>query len=258
MSVALSQNRIMELSDRRALVTGCAQGLGLAIARRLASGGAQLALADVDPVVKDRILEPVFNGRAVAFLKDLAESDSAEYLIHAARREFNSLNALVNCAAWSFHKPLPETTIAEFDRVVAINQRAPFFLSRHFATQLTHADRDPCIVNIASVNALVGNPNLVAYAGTKGALVAMTRAMAIELAPRVRVVAISPGAVKTHVTEKLIEKGQIRPDELLERIPLPRFIAVEELAELVAFILGSAGRAVTGSNWVYDGGYTAQ
>jgi glucose 1-dehydrogenase len=246
------------LSDRRVLVTGSAQGLGLGIARRLASRGARVALTDIDPVVTDRALEPVFSGRAITIVKDLADADSAEYLIHAARQEFNAINALVNCGAWSFHKSLPETTIAEFDRLIAINQRAPFFLSQEFAAQLTEADCDPCIVNISSVNALIGNPNLVAYAGTKGALAAMTRAMAIELAPRVRAVAISPGAVKTYVTEQLIQKGEIRPEELLRRTPIARFIAVEEVAELVAFLLGPAGGAVTGSNWVYDGGYTAQ
>lgn len=246
------------LSDRRILVTGSGHGLGLGFARRLASAGARVALADMDPEVAERVHEPVFYGRAIAIVKDLADRDSAEYLIRAACQEFGSINGLVNCAAWSLHRPLPETTLVEFDRLVAINQRAPFFLSQRFRAQLTESDRDPCIVNIASVNAQAGNRNLVAYAGTKGALVAMTRALAIELAPRVRVVAISPGAVRTYVTEQLIQKGEIEPENLLERVPLGRFIAVEQLAELVAFLFGPGAEVVTGSNWIYDGGYTAQ
>lgn len=254
--MSTKENR--RLSGRRVLVTGAAHGLGLGIARLLASRDARLLLTDVDPVVTNRVLEPGFRRRAVAIVKDLADPDSADYIFRAARQKFSALNALVNCAAWSFHKPLPKTTVAEFDRLIAINQRAPFFLTQKFVAQLAGADTDPCVVNIASVNALVGNRNLVAYAGTKGALVAMTRAMAVELAPRVRVVTISPGAVRTHVTEQLIQKGQIHPDDLLKRILLSRFVAVEEISELVAFLLGPAGGAVTGSNWVYDAGYTAE
>jgi NAD(P)-dependent dehydrogenase (short-subunit alcohol dehydrogenase family) len=169
-----------------------------------------------------------------------------------------SLNGLVNCAAWSFHKPALEITVAEFDRVVAINQRAPYFLACEFARQLSEGEHDACIVNIASVNALVGNPNLVAYAGTKGALTAMTRALAVEFAPRMRVVAISPGSVRTHVTEQLIQSGQIDPEKLVEGALIKRFVAVEEIGELVSFLFSPAARSVTGANWVIDGGYTTR
>src|SRR5262249_11712544 len=112
--------------------------------------------------------------------------------------------------------------------------------------------------NIASVNALVGNSRLVAYAGTKGALVAMTRALAVELAPHVRVTAISPGAIRTDYTEELIRAGVIDPAALCRRRLIPRFTEVEEIAALVSFLMSSAAKCVTGSNWTCDGGYTAQ
>ena len=202
--------------------------------------------------------EAVFSGRAVALVRDLAEPEAPRWLIEESIRELGSLNGLVNCAAWSFHKPALETTIAEFDRVVAINQRAPYFLACEFARHLSTAESDACIVNIASVNALVGNPNLVAYAGTKGALAAMTRALAVEFAPRMRVLAISPGSVRTHVTEQLIESGQIDPEALVDTALIKRFIAVEEIGELVSFLFSAAARSVTGANWVFDGGYTTR
>jgi len=245
-------------SSRRILVTGAANGLGLGIARTLAAAGGRLVLADVDEKVHERAAEREFGGRAIALVRDLAEPDAAHWLIEQSVRAMGSLNGLVNCAAWSFHKPALATTIAEFDRVVAINQRAPYFLACEFARQLSEDERDACIVNIASVNALVGNPNLVAYAGTKGALAAMTRTLAVEFAPRIRVVAISPGSVRTHVTEQLIQSGQIDPQELFGTVLIKRFVAVEEIGELVSFLFSPAARSVTGANWVIDGGYTAR
>ena len=245
-------------SNRRILVTGAANGLGLGIARILSAAGARLVLTDVDSKVRERAAEPAFSGRVVALVRDLAEPEAASWLIDESIRELGSLNGLVNCAAWSFHKPALETTIAEFDRVVAINQRAPYFLACEFARHLGTAESDACIVNIASVNALIGNPNLVAYAGTKGALAAMTRALAVEFAPRMRVVAISPGSVRTHVTEQLIESGQIDPEALVDTALIKRFIAVEEIGELISFLFSTAARSVTGANWVFDGGYTTR
>ncbi len=245
-------------SNRRILVTGAAHGLGLGIARVLAAAGARLVLADVDSKVCERAGEAGFSARAVALVRNLAEPDAARWLIEESIRALGPLNGLVNCAAWSFHKPALETTIVEFDQVVAINQRAPYLLACEFVRHLSIAENDACIVNIASVNALVGNPNLAAYAGTKGALAAMTRALAVEFAPRVRVVAISPGSVRTHVTEQLIECGQIDPVTLLDSALIKRFIAVEEIGELASFLFSAAARSVTGANWVFDGGYTTR
>lgn len=248
----------IDLADRRVLVTGAAKGLGLAIARRLAGGGARLLLTDVDPLVIERPGEPAFEGRATTVVKDLAEADAAAILVRTGVERLGSLNGLVNCAAWSFHKPAAEITPAEFDRVVAVNQRAPFFLIQQFAAQLGGADRDPCVINITSVNALVGHRNLAVYAGTKGALVAMNRALAVELAPRVRVMAISPSTVRTAVTEQLIGEGKIDPAALVNRLLIKRFIPAEEVSELVAFLFSPAAASITGSNWIHDGGLTAQ
>jgi NAD(P)-dependent dehydrogenase (short-subunit alcohol dehydrogenase family) len=253
----------IELKDRTILVTGAAQGLGLGIARRLASAGARLVLVDCNPAVEERLSDPIFAssavaGSAIALVSDLAEPHAAHDLMRRAVERVGPLDGLVNCAASSFHKPFSETTVAEFDRVVAINQRAPFFLSQEFAGAVCDGAPDPCIVNIASVNAFIGNPNLVAYASTKGALIAMGRGMAVELAPRIRVVTISPGAVLTKNSEDLIAKGQITVEPMLDRFLVKRFITVEEIADLVAFLFGPAALSITGSNWIVDGGLTAQ
>jgi NAD(P)-dependent dehydrogenase (short-subunit alcohol dehydrogenase family) len=232
--------------------------LGLGIAKSLADAGARLALVDCNPTVVDQITDPLFADSAIAVVKDLAAPDSAEELMYSVLDKLGHLDGLVNCAALSFHKPLTDTTIAEFDRVIAVNQRAPYFLVQEFVKSLDEDAADPCVVNVASVNAIIGNKNLTAYASTKGALVAMGRAMAVELAPRIRVVTISPGAVLTKYTESLIAQGELDVERLLDRLLLKRFITVDEIADLVVFLFGPSAQSITGSNWIIDGGVTAQ
>jgi NAD(P)-dependent dehydrogenase (short-subunit alcohol dehydrogenase family) len=248
----------VDLKHRTILVTGAAQGLGLGIAQRLAAAGARLVLADCNAKVMDELANPVFAGSATAVLNDLADPEAAHDLMCAALAKVGHVDGLVNCAALSFHKPFLEVTLAEFDRVVAINQRAPYFLSQEFAKALRKEASDPCIVNIASVNAGIGNRNLTAYASTKGALLAMGRAMAVELAPQIRVATISPGAVLTKYTEDLITKGDIDVQHLFSRQLLKGFISVDEIGNLVVFLFGPSGKSVTGSNWIIDSGVTAQ
>jgi NAD(P)-dependent dehydrogenase (short-subunit alcohol dehydrogenase family) len=246
-----------DLLGRTVIVTGAGNGLGLAIARRFAEGGARVLLVDQDPVVLSRVKEGKQNNM-FAMVKDLAEPDAAAEIFRHANDNVGSIDALVNNAAWSFHKPMQEVTRAEFDRLVAINQGAPFFLAQEFLKQLQQAE-DPAIINIGSVNALRGNPNLVPYAGTKGALVAMTRAMAVEMASsNVRVNSICPAAVLTFVTQQLIDSGVIEPAKLFDKYLIKRFATCEEIAELVAYLCSDAARYVTGANWEIDGGYCAK
>jgi 3-oxoacyl-[acyl-carrier protein] reductase len=245
-----------DLLGRTVIVTGAGNGLGLAIARRFAEGGARVLLVDQDPVVLTRVEEGKQNNM-FAMVKDLAEPDAAAEIFQHAKDKVGSIDALINNAAWSFHKPMQEVTRAEFDRLVAINQRAPFFLAQEFLKQLQQAE-DPAIVNIGSVNALLGNPNLVPYAGTKGAVVAMTRAMAVEMASsKVRVNSICPAAVLTFVTQQLVTSGVIEPAKLFDKYLIKRFATCEEIAELVAYLCSDAARYVTGANWEIDGGYCA-
>jgi NAD(P)-dependent dehydrogenase (short-subunit alcohol dehydrogenase family) len=245
-----------DLLGRTVIVTGAGNGLGLAIARRFVEGGARVLLVDQDPAVLGRVEEGKQDSM-FAMVKDLAEPDAATEVFQYAKDNLGSIDALINNAAWSFHKPMLDATRAEFDRVVAINQRAPFFLAQEFLKQLKQAE-DPAIVNIGSVNALVGNPNLVPYAGTKGAIVSMTRAMAVEMASsNVRVNSICPGAVHTFVTQQLIANGVIEPPKLFQKYLIKRFATCEEIAELVAYLCSEAARYVTGANWEIDGGYSA-
>jgi len=250
-------------SKRRAVVTGAANGLGLAIARRLSAGGAHVLMVDSDRTVLSRIGEIDFPpARTFAVVKDLSDPDAGPFVFDQVANTLGLADTLINNAAWSFHKPMLEVTLAEFDRVVSVNQRAPYFLAQEFLRHISRAavrPSDPTIINIASVNALAGNANLAAYAGTKGALVAMTRAIAVEMQEfNVRVNAISPAAVETFVTKNLIASGVIDPPKLLADYLVKRFATCEEIAELVAYLCSEAAKYVNGANWVIDGGYLAQ
>jgi NAD(P)-dependent dehydrogenase (short-subunit alcohol dehydrogenase family) len=243
-----------DLLGRTAIVTGAGNGLGLGIAKRFVAGGARVLFVDQDPVVLRRIE----TGKTMfAMVKDLAEPDAAADVFAYAKDNLGAVDTLINNAAWSFHKPMTEVMTAEFDRLVAINQRAPFFLAQEFMKQLQQPE-DPAIVNLGSINALLGNPNLVPYAGTKGAIVAMTRAMAVEMASAgIRVNSICPSAILTHVTQGLIDTGVIVPEQLFEKYLIKRFCSVEEIAELIAYLCSDAARYVTGATWEIDGGYCA-
>jgi meso-butanediol dehydrogenase / (S,S)-butanediol dehydrogenase / diacetyl reductase len=251
------------VEERRVVVTGAANGLGLAIARRLCAGGAHVLMVDSDEAVLSRVGEKDLpSTRAFAVVKDLSEPDAGSFVFERVTTTLGLADTLINNAASSFHKPMLEVTQAEFDRLVGVNQRAPFFLAQEFLRHIVRASerpRDPAIVNIGSVNAMVGNANLVAYAGTKGALVSMTRAMAVEMQDfHIRVNAINPGAVKTFVTTNLIDSGVIDPPKLMEKYLVKRFATCEEVAELVAYLCSEAAGMVNGANWEIDGGYLAQ
>jgi NAD(P)-dependent dehydrogenase (short-subunit alcohol dehydrogenase family) len=258
----MEKQSTVDLNGRAAIVTGAANGLGLAIACRLAACGAKLLLVDQDEAVQKRVgSDDLPSGVAFSLKKDLADEDSAAVIFEAVGRTIGQVDILVNNAAWSFHKPMLDVTYAEFDRLIRVNQAAPYFLAQEFCRAVMQAQKrpaDPVIVNIASVNALRGTPNLAAYAGTKGAVVAMTRGMAVEMAEYgIRVNSISPGAVRTSVTESLIESGIIDPPKLFEKALVKRFASPTEIAELVVYLASSRAAFVTGANWVIDGGYMA-
>lgn len=250
------------VKGRNVIVTGAGNGLGLAIARRFVELGAKVLLVDRDEIVVARVGDGQLSPNvAFALVKDLADEDAAQVIFEAARAHMGNVDTLINNAAWSFHKPMLEVTAAEFDQLIAINQRAPYFLAKEFLRGISSTARsveDPAILNIGSVNALSGNPNLVAYAGTKGAISAMTRAMAVEMRDAgIRVNSISPGAVRTSVTENLINAGRIVPEEIVSDLLIRRFGTCEEVANLVVYLCSTHATYVTGADWVIDGGYMA-
>ncbi|MFT3897683.1 MAG: pteridine reductase [Thermomonas sp.] len=234
-----------------ALVTGSARRIGAAIARRLHAAGYDLALhyrdSEDDARTLAAELESACADSTLLLRADLAQFDRLPELVAKAVGRFGRLDALVNNASAFFPTAFGTTTPAQWDDLFAINARAPFFLAQAAAPHL--ADNGGAIVNIADIYAERPLRGHSAYAMSKAALLHMTRALALELAPSVRVNAVSPGAI-------LWPEGGKDPDAqaaLLARTPLGRIGTPEDIAEAVLWLLQDA-RYCTGQALHVDGG----
>ena len=234
-----------------ALVTGSARRIGAEIARRLHAAGYDLALhyrgsAD-DAQTLATELEAARADSILLLQADLAEFDRLPELVAKTIGRFGRLDALVNNASGFHPTPFGATTPAQWDELFAINARAPFFLSQAAAPHLANANG--AIVNIADIHAERPLRGHAVYAMSKAALLHMTRSLALELAPKVRVNAVSPGAI-------LWPEGGKDPDAqaaLLARTPLGRTGTPQEIAEAVLWLLQDA-RYCTGQTLHVDGG----
>jgi NAD(P)-dependent dehydrogenase (short-subunit alcohol dehydrogenase family) len=249
-----------ELQGQAAIVAGGASGIGAATARLMATAGASVAIADRnEPAAKALAADIVAaGGRAEAFALDVADEQSVDGAIAAAHRAFGRLDILVNSAGLSIRKAAFDIPMADWDAVQAVNVRGTFLCARAAAKLMDRA-RGGAIVNLASIMGFSGGglyPN-PAYLASKGAVVNLTRALAVEWAPlKIRVNAVAPAWVRTPFI------GQLQDDpELLARIeaatPIPRLVEPEEVARAVLFLASPAASMTTGHILAVDGGYLA-
>ncbi len=241
----------MSESRPAALVTGSARRIGAAIARRLHAAGFDLALHYRDSAGEAQALAAELKsaraGSVVLLQADLAQFDRLPELVAKAVGRFGRLDALVNNASAFYPTPFGATTPAQWDELFAINARAPFFLAQAAAPHLASANG--AIVNIADIYAERPLRGHAVYAMGKAALLQMTRALALELAPQVRVNAVSPGAILWPENGKDPEAQSA----LLARTPLGRIGTPGEIAEAVRWLLQDA-RYCTGQVLRVDGG----
>ena len=231
----------------RALVTGAGSGIGAAVARRLAAGGADVIVADValQPV---EALAREIGGRPLEL--DVRVEDQ----VAGAMRD---LDVLVNVAGIGSTTTAPETPLDVWEDVFAVNARGTFLCCKHAIPGMQSRGRG-AIVNIASVAALVGLRNRAAYCASKGAVVALTRALAVDhVGDGVRVNAVCPGTVDSPWVRRLVEDAGESLDALRARQPMGRLGLPEEIAEAVAYLASDAAAFVTGTALVIDGGLTA-
>lgn len=246
-----------DLSGQVAVITGVSRGIGRAIALRLAAGGARLHLtADgtAEELAATAALCRDAGAPAVSeALDDLERPGAAEAVIEAALTAHGRIEVLVNNAGVRSRRAFGDYTRADFDRVVGVNLAAPFFASQA-AARVMRAQGGGRIVNVASQLGLVAAPYTALYGTTKAALIQLTRAMALELAPHgIRVNAVCPGPV---ATESFLAGRH--PGELEQRaraLPVGRFGRPEEVAAAVAFLVSDDAGFVAGHALVMDGGY---
>lgn len=240
------------LAGRVCVVTGAAAGIGRAIALLFARAGARLVLADRDAPGLARIAAET---GAAAVVADVAEAEAPERIL-APALALGGPEVLVNNAGVTTVRPLLETTDADWDAAVAICLGSAFRLSREAVRAMRSRGRG-AIVNMASVNAMMGHPCVAAYAAAKGGIHAMTRQMAVECGPfGIRVNAISPGLIVTEGFAARLQPEDVRLTE--EAYPLGRLGRPEDVAQAALFLASDAAAFVTGADLPVDGGLTAQ
>lgn len=237
----------MRFAGKRALVTGAGSGIGAAIARRLAGEGAAVVLADLEP------------GPATVLARELGAT-----AIHLDVRDeqqvapaMADLDVLVNVAGIGSTTTAPETPLDVWEDVFAVNARGTFLCCKH-AIPAMAARGGGSIVNISSVAALVGLKRRAAYCAAKGAVVALTRALAVDhVGEGIRVNAVCPGTVDSPWVRRLVSEAGESLDDLRARQAMGRLGTPDEIAAAVAYLASDEAAFVTGTTLVVDGGLTA-
>ena len=252
----------MKLEDKVAIVTGAGRGMGGAIARRFAREGAHVAVAEIDEVSAHETFEAI-DRRGILVTTDMSSVAEINALVDRTVAQFGRVDILVNNAGVTKSLGFFDVTEADWDWMHSINARGVFFCMQRVAREMVK-QRSGKIVNIASIagKGFRGTSN-IAYAGTKGAVIAMTRIGASQLArDNINVNAICPGATRTHLYEtiqnELIAKRGITADEaqrrMDEQIPLGRSNSPDDIANMACFLASAEADNITGQSFNVDGG----
>lgn len=247
------------LDGLQALVTGGASGIGAATCRELVRAGASVWVADINlDAAEDLAASLAPHGEAHALRMDVTSAKS----IDKAAQNLRSLDILVNNAGIGHVGGIATTQIEDFNRLIDVNVRSVFLVSQRLLPLLLASPAKGSIVNIGSVAGMIGIRQRFAYCTTKGAVLAMTRQLAVEYPKELRVNAICPGTVETPFVEGYLdkyhshEKEKVR-EELRARQPMGRLGQPEEIASMVRYLSSREAAFISGSLFTIDGGWTA-
>ncbi|GHF82015.1 3alpha(or 20beta)-hydroxysteroid dehydrogenase [Amycolatopsis bartoniae] len=242
------------LDGKVALVTGAARGQGAAAARRFTEEGARVVVADVLDDEGKALADEL--GAEYQHL-DVSSEDDWAAAVERTEQEFGSLTVLVNNAGILHFSELAKTSLADYERVIRVNQIGAFLGMRSVVEPMTRAGGGS-IVNVSSVEGLAGMPFLIAYTASKFAIRGMTKGAALELGPKgIRVNSVHPGMIDTQMVSDAAMGAKIDTSWVNKKVALGRIGQPEEVAQLVVFLASDESSYSTGAEFVVDGGATA-
>lgn len=241
--------------NKTAIVTGASKGIGYGITLALAREGANVVLADIDQLVNEksaREIEQETGSKCIAISCDVSKKEEVDSLISKTLEIFSKIDILVNNAGIYPFKPFIELTEEDWDKVININLKSIFLLSHAVTKNMKEGGK---IINISSIASLVGFEELTHYCASKGGINSLTRALALELAPKkINVNVVAPGAIATPGADGIVSGDALK--ETLSSIPWQRIGLPEDIANVVVFLASPKSDYITGQVVVVDGGWT--
>jgi NAD(P)-dependent dehydrogenase (short-subunit alcohol dehydrogenase family) len=253
----------MRLLNKVALITGAGDGIGGGIAIRFAEEGASVGVLDINEAKCYETVQRIADkgGKALPLVCDISDPDAVHQGVQDLVKAFGTVTTVVNNAAVMPAGKLHETSIEDFDRVIAVNLRGTFLVNREvIPMMLEHGSGS--IIHMSSVTGLLGLPGIAAYSATKGALAALTRAMSTDYASAgIRVNCVSPGTIDSPMLHNFVaaqsDPTRIRR-EFDEIHPIGRVGTIEEVASIFVFLASDEASFVTGANYTVDGGLSVK
>jgi meso-butanediol dehydrogenase/(S,S)-butanediol dehydrogenase/diacetyl reductase len=241
------------LKGKRVLITGGASGIGAATASRFLEEGSAVCVLDRDAKANDKIQQHL-PGLSGALAADVSNLKQVEAAFDDALRIMGGVDVLVNNAGISIRHDFLKISPEEWDKVIAVNLTGVFYVAQTVARHMWERDGG-VILQTASTNGFVGQPYYADYNATKAGVIELTRTMALELAPKVRVCAVAPGYVLTPMQRAEYTDSML--DEVNQKIPLRRHAKPEEIAALFVFLASDDAAYITGQVYTIDGAETA-
>jgi len=246
---------MLRLAAKVAIVTGAASGIGLGIAQLFIKEGAKVVFSDINK--SGRVAADTVGKNALFIECDISKAESVKNLVAKTLKSFGTIDVLINNAGIVYQKPISETSDENWNAVINTNLRGPFLLTREVLPIFDKHGKGK-IVNIASIAGIIGYENLSAYCASKGGIIAMTRSLALEFAPKkINVNCICPGAIKTGMT-KVIEDNGIMLKQILMSIPAGRMGDPIDIANAALYLASDESDYVTGASIVVDGGWSVR